>query len=317
MTNTPHRAAAGVVMKAVWVLMRDAGAGWLKHQASRTGAALAFYTVFSLAPVLTLSIAIAGFVFGESAARGEIVDQIGDLIGREGAHAIQAILQNASRPGAGFIPTIISVATLILGANTALAELKSGLDQIWNVPTERRTGFWYFIRTRLLSVGLILALGFLMLVSLVISAALTALERFWRGELLVDTVLGWVNFLFAFVLVAALFATIYKVLPSVKIAWRDVTIGSLVTALLFTAGKFAIGVYIGNSGVASTYGAAGSVVLILLWVYYSAQIVLFGAEITRAFAYRFGSYAGATASSVAAASKAASLKEYSGSNPRP
>jgi membrane protein len=292
MTAAGHHSRAVGVLKGLWALLHDAGAGWLKHQASRTGAALAFYTVFSLGPVLILSIAIAGFFFGESAARGEIVGQIEDLIGREGAQAIQAVLQNASRPGAGFIPTIISVVTLILGANTALAELKSGLDQIWNVPPERRQGFWYFVRTRLLSVGLILALGFLMLVSLVISAALTALEGFWRGELLVDAVLGWVNFLFAFALVAALFATIYKILPSVRIAWRDVTIGSLVTALLFTAGKFAIGVYLGNSAVASSYGAAGSVVLILLWVYYSAQILLFGAEFTRAFAYRFGSLAG-------------------------
>jgi membrane protein len=172
-----------------------------------------------------------------------------------------------------------------------LAELKAGLDQIWDVPPERRTGFWYYVRTRLVSVGMILALGFLMLVSLVISAALAALERFSRGEMFINTVLVWINSLFAFVLTATLFATIYKVLPSVRLAWRDVTIGSLVTALLFTAGKFAIGVYIGNSGVASTYGAAGSVVLILIWVYYSAQILLYGAEFTRAFAYRYGSYA--------------------------
>jgi membrane protein len=201
------------------------------------------------------------------------------------------VLQNANRPGAGTVATIVSVITLIFGANTALAELKTGLDQTWQVPPERRTGFWYSIRTRLLSVGLILSLGFLLLVSLVISAALTALERLSRGEMLINTVLTWINFLFAFVLVATLFATIYKVLPSVKIAWRDVTIGSLVTAFLFTLGKFAIGVYIGNSGVASTYGAAGSVVLILIWVYYSAQILLYGAEFTHAFAYRYGSYA--------------------------
>jgi membrane protein len=303
----PHRSRVGLVAKAIWLLARDAASGWLKHQASRTGAALAFYTVFSLAPVLTLSIAIAGFFFGESAARGEIVDQIGGLIGPQGAELVQSVLQNANRAGNGFIATVVSVITLILGANTALAELKSGLDQTWNVPPERRSGFWYMIRTRLLSVGLILALGFLLLVSLVISAAVTALERFWRGEIVIDALLGWLNFLFAFALVAALFATIYKVLPSMKIAWRDVTIGSVVTALLFTAGKFAIGVYIGNSGLASTYGAAGSVVLLLLWVYYSAQILLYGAEFTRAFAYRYGSYA----------NTATDTREYSGSNPRP
>jgi membrane protein len=291
MNRQPHRSRAAYVLKAIWSLMFDAANGWLDHRASRTGAALAFYTVFSLAPVLTLSIAIAGFFFGEAAARGEIVGQIGDLVGPQGAQLVQSVLQNANRPGAGTIATIVSVITLIFGANTALAELKTGLDQTWQVPPERRTGFWYSVRTRLLSVGLILSLGFLLLVSLVISAALTALERLSRGELLINTALTWINFLFAFVLVAALFATIYKVLPSVKIAWRDVTIGSFVTALLFTAGKFAIGAYIGNSAIASTYGAAGSVVLILIWVYYSAQILLYGAEFTHAFAYRYGSYA--------------------------
>jgi membrane protein len=286
-----HSSRAGPVLRSIGSLLYEAANGWLDNRASRTGAALAFYTVFSLAPVLTLSIAIAGFFFGEAAARGEIVDQIRDLVGPQGAELVQSVLQNANRPGAGLIATVISIITLILGANTALAELKAGLDQTWQVPPERRTGFWYSVRTRLLSVGLILSLGFLLLVSLVISAALTALERVSRGEMLVNTALTWVNFLFAFALVAALFATIYKVLPSVKIAWRDVTIGSLVTAFLFTLGKFAIGVYIGNSGVASAYGAAGSVVLILVWVYYSAQILLYGAEFTHAFAYKFGSYA--------------------------
>src|SRR3984893_9869053 len=291
MNGQPHRSRAAQVLRAIWTLMRDAAEGWMVHRASSTGAALAFYTIFSLAPVLILSIAIAGFFFGEAAARGEIVDQIGCLVGPQGAELVQLVLQNASRPEAGLVATIFSIVTLILGANTALAELKTGLDQIWDVPPERRTGFWYALRTRLLFVGLILVLGFLMLVSLAISAALAALERLSRGEMFMNTVLVWANSLFAFVLVAALFGTIYKVLPSVKLAWRDVTIGSLVTALLFTAGKFAIGVYLGNSGVASTYGAAGSVVLILIWVYYSAQILLYGAEFTHAFAYRFGSYA--------------------------
>ena len=290
MSRPPQPSGAVATLKAIGSLLLDAANGWLDHRASATGAALAFYTVFSLAPVLILSIAIAGFFFGEAAARGEIVDQIRDLVGPQGAELVQSVVQNASRPGAGTFATIVSVITLILGANTALAELKAGLDQTWQVPPERRTGFWYSVRTRLLSVGLILSLGFLLLVSLVISAGLTALDRVSRGEMVINTVLTWVNFLFAFVLVAALFATIYKVLPSVKIAWRDVTIGSLVTAFLFTLGKFAIGVYLGNSGVASSYGAAGSVVLILIWVYYSAQILLYGAEFTHAFAYKYGSY---------------------------
>jgi membrane protein len=284
-------ARLGRYAKNVWLLGRDAVYGWMEHQASRTGAALAFYTVFSLAPILLLSIAIAGFFFGQRAARGEIFAQISDLIGPAGAATVQMVLQHAGRPGAGAMATIVSVFTLIIGANTALVELKAGLDQIWGVPPEHRQGFWYFIRTRLLSVGMILALGFLLLVSLVISAALTALERFSRGDQFINTLLDWLNTAFSFALVVALFATIYKVLPSVRIAWRDATIGAIVTAMLFTIGKFAIGLYIGNSGLASTYGAAGSVIVVLVWVYYSSQIVLFGAEFTRAYAYRFGSLA--------------------------
>lgn len=273
----------------VWLLVKDSVSGWLDHQASRTGAALAFYTVFSLAPILLLSIAIAGFFFGKQAARGEIFAQISTLIGPAGASAVQTILQHAGQSGAG-TTTLISVLTLIVGANTALVELKSGLDQIWNVPSEHRAGFWYFVRTQLLSVGIILVLAFMLLVSLVISAALTALENLSRDEQFFSIVLEWVNQLFAFVLVAALFGTIYKVLPSVRIAWRDVMVGAVVTAALFTAGKFVIGAYIGNSGLATTYGAAGSVILVLVWVYYSAQIFLFGAEFTRSYAYRFGSF---------------------------
>jgi membrane protein len=287
----PQKSRAARISKAVWRLLREAATGWLEHRAASTGAALAFYTVFSLAPVLTLSIAIAGFFFGKAAARGEIVEQIGDLVGPQGAELVQLVLRNASQPGDGTLTTVISVVTLILGANTALAELKLGLDRAWNVPPHRQAGFWYSIRTRLLSVGMILSLGFLLLVSLVFGAALAALERLSHGEMLVNTVLSWINALFAFVLTAALFATIYKMLPSVRVAWWDVTIGSLVTAVLLTAGKFAIGAYIGNSGLASTYGAAGSVVLLLVWVYYSAQILLYGAEFTRAFAYRYGSCA--------------------------
>ena len=223
---TTSIANIGPFRKYVWNLGRDSIDGWMRHQVARTGAALAFYTVFSLAPVLILSIAIAGLFFGEKAARGEIVEQIRGLIGTTGADAVQALLVNAGRPGAGLIATIVSVVTLLIGANTALAELKTGLDQIWDVPSEKRQGFWYFIRTRVLSVGLILALGFLLLVSLVISAALTALERFWGGEEVVTVVVGWLNVALSFALVVVLFGTIYKVLPSVRVAWRDVFVGA-------------------------------------------------------------------------------------------
>ena len=280
----------------VWLLVRHSVGGWIDHNASRTGAALAFYTVFSLAPILLLSIAIAGFFFGESAARGEIFAQIQGLIGAPGARAVESVIHNASRSGSGALSTVFSVLTVLVGATTALVELKAGLDKIWDIPPERRQGVGYLVRTRLLSVGVILALAFLLLVSLVLSAGLAALEKLSRGDQVFNLVFDWLNVLLAFVLVAALFGTIYKVLPSVYIAWRDVTVGAVVTAALFTVGKFAIGAYLGNSGLASTYGAAGSVILLLVWVYYSAQIFLLGAEFTRSYAHQFGSRRASTGS---------------------
>jgi membrane protein len=275
--------------REAWVLIRDSVWEWIEDRASRKGAALAFYTVFSLAPILILAIAIAGLFFGKDAARGEIYAQVSDLLGPDGAMALQAMVQNAGRPGAGITATIIGLVTLFVGATTALAELKDGLDQIWDVPSERTSGFWYFLRKRLLSIGLILSIGFLLLVSLVFSAGLSALAKRWGPADTTGAVLQFVNFVFAFALVTVLFAMIYKILPSVRIAWRDVIVGSVVTALLFSIGKFAIGVYLGNSAIASSYGAAGSVILVLVWVYYSAQIFLLGAEFTKVYAHRYGS----------------------------
>jgi membrane protein len=275
--------------RSAWLLIKESVMEWSNDRASRKGAALAFYTVFSLAPILIVAIAIAGFFFGKDAARGEIFAQMSDLLGADGAHAVEAMIQNASRTGAGAVATLIGIVTLVIGATTALAELKDGLDQIWEVPPERTSGFWYFVRKRLLSIGLILSLGFLLLVSLVFSAVLTALAKRWNPSDATGAILQAANFLFAFGLVTLLFAMIYKILPSVRIAWRDVIIGALVTALLFSVGKFAIGVYLGNSAIASSYGAAGSVILVLVWVYYSAQIFLLGAEFTKVYARRYGS----------------------------
>jgi membrane protein len=276
----------------VWALVRESVMEWVGDRASRKGAALAYYTVFSLAPILILAIAIAGLFFGEDAARGEIYEQVRDLLGPDGARAIEAMVMNASRPGAGLIATLVGFVTLFIGATTALAELKDGLDQIWDVPAERTSGFWYFVRKRLLSIGLILSIGFLLLVSLVLSAVLNVLAKRWGPADATGTVLETINFLFSFVLVTVLFAMIYKILPSARIAWRDVIVGSVVTALLFSIGKFAIGVYLGNSAIASTYGAAGSIILVLVWVYYSAQIFLLGAEFTKVYAHRYGSRRG-------------------------
>ena len=278
--------------REIWALIKDAVNGWSEHHASRIGAALAFYTVFSLGPILLLAVVVAGFFFGQGTARGEIYQQVSNLIGPQAAAQVQMVLMHAHRPAAGVIATAISLVTLLLSADTALVELKSGLDEIWSVPTESRHWYWAYLRTRLLSVALIFALGLLLLVSLLFSAALGALEALSRGIIVVSVILHWTNGLISFGLAALLFATVYKVLPSLRLAWKDVAVGALITAVLFIAGKYAIGLYLGSSTVASTYGAAGSVIVVLLWVYYSAQVFLFGAELTRGYACRFGSRKG-------------------------
>ncbi|HEX5462674.1 MAG TPA: YihY/virulence factor BrkB family protein [Steroidobacteraceae bacterium] len=278
--------------KDIWALLKDAVTGWSDHHVSRIGAALAFYTVFSLGPILLLAVAVAGFFFGRGTAQGEVYQQMTNLIGPQAAAQVQMVLQHAHRPTAGLVATVISLVTLFLSADTALVELKSGLDEIWSVPTEARRWYWDYLRTRLLSVALIFALGLLLLASLLFSAALGALETLSRGILVVGVILRWTNSLISFGLAALLFATVYKVLPSVRLAWKDVAVGALITAVLFIAGKYAIGAYLGSSTVASTYGAAGSVIVVLLWVYYSAQVFLFGAELTRGYACRFGSRRG-------------------------
>lgn len=274
------------VHRGIWGLIRDSVYGWINNRAQRKGAALAFYTVFSLAPVLIIAIAVAGAFFGEEAARGEIVEQVRELVGQEGAQAVQLMIENAQRPGAGVTATIIGLIVLLIGATTAFAELKDGLDQIWEVPEEKMSGVWYLLRTRLLSFGLILGIGFLLLVSLVISAILAGLGKYLGPT---GPLLEAVNALFSFIMIMTLFATIYKVLPSIRIAWRDVWVGAAITALLFVIGKSLIGLYLGNSAITSTYGAAGSLILVLFWVYYSAQIFLLGAEFTKFYAYRYGS----------------------------
>jgi membrane protein len=276
----------------IWELLKDAANGWSEHRASRIGAALAFYTVFSLGPILLLAVAVAGFFFGQSAAKGEIHQQISSMIGVQAAAQVESLLVRAHRPGAGLVATVISIVTLLLSADTALVELKSGLDEIWSLPGEGRVWYWDYLRTRLLSIALILALGFLLLASLLFSAGLGALEALSSGIIIVGVVLRSASALISFGLAALLFATVYKVLPSVRLAWKDVAVGAVITAVLFTVGKYAIGLYLGSSTVASTYGAAGSVIVVLLWVYYSAQVFLLGAELTRGYACRFGSRKG-------------------------
>lgn len=277
--------------KRVQVMIASIFKEWVKQRCASKGAALAFYTLFSMAPMLVLMIAIAGAVFGEKAAHGEIFDQLSDLIGETSADAIQLLLAATHNSHTGPIATVIASCVLIIGATTVFAELKDSLDEIWYVQRAQHTsGLMLLLRTRLLSFGLILVLAFLLLASLGVSAALALLTKFWShrwGDITV--VLSPLSSLISFTIIASLFASIYKMLPQTKLPWRDVWIGSIGTAALFILGKYLIGIYLGNSGVASSYGAAGSVIALLLWIYYSAQIFFFGAQFTRQYALCFGS----------------------------
>ncbi len=263
---------------------------WIDHRASSKGAALAFYTLFSMTPILVLAIAVAGYVFGAEAAQGEIVAQVQGLVGPNGAQAIQALLAAAQDPESGLVATLVASVLLLLGTTSVFVELKGSLDEMWGIQTSSRSAFVDLLKTRLLSFGMVLVLAFLLLVSLVISAALAMLERHAYGVLGSSAaVLSTVSSFISFGVIACLFAVIYKTLPDAPLSWRDVWIGATFTAGLFSLGKYAIGLYLGNSGVASSFGAAGSLIALLLWVYYSAQIFFLGAEFTRHYALWFGS----------------------------
>ena len=271
-------------------VLRRALDEWLRHRASSKGAALAFYTAFSIAPILVLVIAVAGFFYGAEAAQGRLLAELKGLMGSQGAEAIQLVLAGAHNKESGTWATIIATVLLLVGATTVFAELKDSLDEIWDVPPATGATWWRVLRTRLLSFSLILVLAFLLMVSLVVSAALAVLQSYVGGLWKDATVLlAWLAWLISFGVIALLFGVIYKLLPRVKLSWRDVTIGALGTAALFELGKFLIGLYIGNSGVASSFGAAGSLVALLLWVYYSAQIFFLGAEFARQYALQLGS----------------------------
>lgn len=263
---------------------------WLEHRASSKGAALAFYTLFSLAPILVLVLAIAGFFYGQQAARGELFLQLRGLLGNQGAEAIQLVLAGAHNQEQGRLATLVAGVLLLFGATSVFAELKSSLDDIWQVPPLTHGNVWDLVRTRLLSFGMVLVLAFLLMVSLVVSAALALLEKYlnviWQEA---SVLLAVLNGAIGFIVIAAMFGVIFKMLPRVKLSWHDVSIGALGTAALFTLGKYAIGAYIGNSGVASSFGAAGSLIALLLWVYYSAQIFFLGAEFARQYALQLGS----------------------------
>lgn len=277
-------------LKNIWILIKAAASSWIDDYAQSMGAALAYYTLFSIAPLLLIVIAIAGQIFGIEAARGEIVGQLQGLMGHQGAEAVQGLLESVRQPAESIVAMMVGGLFLLIGATTVFGELQDTLDRIWRAPKRDKGGIWSLLRARILSFGMIMGIGFLLMVSLVASAALAALGKLW-GPLFT----GWeilanlIDFFISFAFATTLFAMIYKVMPRVKVAWSDVWIGAAVTALLFTVGKFLIGLYIGRSGLASGFGAAGSLVVVLVWVYYSAQIFLMGAEFTWAYALTFGS----------------------------
>ena len=279
--------------RAIWGLIRDSAYAWSEDRASRKGAALAYYMAFSLAPMLIIATAVAGLIFGEAAARGQMYEQAKNLLGSAGASVVQTMVAKAGQPGRGTWPAILGVITIVVGATSALAELKDGLDQIWNTQTGRTFRFGHYVldfaRTRLLAIGVILTLGLLLILSLVLSALLSGLSHDVGVSATTDIALQTFNFLLSFGLVTVLFATIYKVLPAQRLAWRDVIVGAVVTAVLFNIGKHLIAMYLGRSASSSMYGAAGSLLVVLVWVYYSAQIFLYGAEFTKVYARRYGS----------------------------
>ena len=278
-------------VKNWWPLIKEAVKAWVDDYAPSMGAALSYYTVFSLAPVLLIVISVAGLIFGAEAARGEIFGQLRGLMGTDAAKAIEDILTSVNKPAEGITGTVVGLVLLFIGATTVFGELQDALDRIWRAPDRDKTsGWWGLIRARLLSFGMVLGIAFLLIVSLVLSAAVSALGKWWSGAFgSWETLAQVVNLLVGYLVTVLAFAMIYKIMPRVKIRWHDVWLGAAVTALLFTVGRFLIGLYVGKSGIASGYGAAGSLIVILVWVYYSAQIFLLGAEFTWVYARRFGS----------------------------
>ncbi|MCB0125262.1 MAG: YihY/virulence factor BrkB family protein [Caldilineaceae bacterium] len=270
-----------------WQLLKETVSEWLNDDASRLAAALAFYTALSVAPLLVMVIVVAGFVWGQNAVQSQLMTQLQSAIGPQGADFIATVLNNADQPTAGSIAGLISLGVLLWGSTNVFAQLQSSLNRIWNVEPKPGRGVWGTIRDRILSFGMVLGIAFLLLVSLILNAVLSALSNTSSGLL---PGIGWVwqiaNFVISFAVITLLFAAIYKVLPDVTIGWRSVLGGAIATALLFTIGKLLLGLYLANA--TSAYGAAGSVMAFLLWVYYSAQILFFGAEFTQVYARHFG-----------------------------
>lgn len=261
-------------------LLRATFSEWNKHDATRVAAALAYYTVLSLAPLVVLAVAVAAFVFGHSTAQDFLLNQAASTLGKQGADSIKEMI-NAPKPASGALASIVAIVTLLVGASGVFGEIRHALNKMWDVEPSSQGGLWALVKEHFFSFGMVLAVGFLLLVSLVISAALAALGKFFGGMLpLPEAALSAINLLISLAGTTFLFALIFREVPEVTIDWQDVWIGATATAVLFTIGKFLIGLYLGKVAVGSAYGAAGSLVVVIVWVYYSALIFLFGAEFT-------------------------------------
>ena len=277
--------------KSLWNFLKDIAMQWLEDGPFQLAAALSYYTLFSLAPILIIAIAVAGLFFGREAATNQIVHTLQSLVGQESAKAIQGMIQNASsKPKTGIISTVLGIGVLIFGAGGVVGQLQSSLNRIWGVTSKPGRGIWSFMWERFVSLAMVLGVGFLLLVSLVITTILTHLTLYIGSLIGGAAIIAYLlDIVVSFGFVTILFAMIYKFLPDVRIQWKDVWIGAALTSFLFTVGKFLIGLYLGTSGVTSSFGAAGSLITVLLWVYYSALIFFFGAEFTQIYASRYGS----------------------------
>ncbi|MGB3650431.1 MAG: YihY/virulence factor BrkB family protein [Rivularia sp. (in: cyanobacteria)] len=278
-------------LKQIWRLLKETFKEWNDDNASRLAAALSYYTIFSLAPLLIIAIAIAGAVFGDEAASGEIVKQIQGLVGKAGAEVIQTALQNAQKPDTRNFASIISIGVLLFGASNVFAQIQDALNTIWEVEPKPGRSFLLTLRKRFVSFAMVAGVGFLLLVSLIANTVLEAMLKYFNNLLPGFDWLWQVgNFAISFAVITLLFAFIYKFIPDAKIAWNDVWIGSAMTSLLFVIGKYLLGLYLGNSSFGSAYGAAGSLIVLLAWINYAAQIIFFGAEFTQVYASKYGSH---------------------------
>jgi membrane protein len=274
----------------IWVVLTTAVAQWFHHRSPRLGAALAYYSVFSMGPLLLLVTAVAGLFFGADAVRGSLSAQFRSLLGPTGSKAIEAMLAGASSKPAGYLAAATGVLLILVAAVGVVAQLKDAMNTIWNVEDPKEVSLWWYLRTYLISFAGVLALGLLLTVALVLSAALSAISSALGGEAAaISTAWQLIEFVLSLAVLAALFSMLFKWFPDTTVSWQDVWFGAIVTALLFDVGKFLIGWYVGSQGLESTYGAAASILVLLIWVYYSAQIVLFGAELTHAYAGERGS----------------------------